>query len=131
MTAIFVDTSGFYAILDRDDLNHARARAVWARILPQSKLITNNYVIVETTALMQRRIGLAALRVFVNDILPLVEVAWVTEASHRAALDVVLTSGKKDISLVDCVSFQTMRNAGIDKVFGFDAHFRQQGFVLL
>jgi predicted nucleic acid-binding protein len=31
---------------------------------------------------------------------------------------------------VDCVSFQTMRQSGVRHVFCFDAHFREQGFMV-
>jgi uncharacterized protein len=128
---VFADTSGLYAVLDRDDANHPRARAIWQRVLTASKLITNNYVLVETTALVQRRLGMVALRTFVYDVMPLLRVEWITEAEHQAALNMVLTSGRKELSLVDCMSFQTMRSAGVSKAFCFDTHFRQQGFETL
>ena len=51
---LFVDTSAFYAILDRDDANHERAKAIWIRVLHESAgLLTNNYVLGETAALVQ------------------------------------------------------------------------------
>jgi predicted nucleic acid-binding protein len=129
--SVFVDTSRFYAVLERDDSNHSRARAIWERFLPESNLVTNNYVLVETTALVQRRLGMAALRAFVNDILPVVHIEWISEQSHRAALEAVLASARRNLSLVDCVSFQTMRECGLDSAFCFDAHFHQQGFHTL
>jgi predicted nucleic acid-binding protein len=30
---VFIDTSAFYALLDRDDANHARAKKVWTELL--------------------------------------------------------------------------------------------------
>lgn len=30
---VFVDTSALYAVLDRDDSNHAAAAAVWRRLV--------------------------------------------------------------------------------------------------
>lgn len=128
MNTVFADTSGFYAVLDRDDANHRRARAAWERLLRQSSLVTNNYVLVETTALVQHRLGLAALRAFSHDIVPLLQVEWVAEAAHRAALEAVLAAARKKLSLVDCVSFQTMRDCGLRSAFCFDPHFREQGF---
>jgi uncharacterized protein len=32
------------------------------------------------------------------------------------------------LSLVDCISFQTMRVYGAQTAFCFDPHFREQGF---
>jgi len=128
VNTVFVDTSAFYAVLDRDDANHAKARETWLRLLKQDRLMTSNYVLVETAALLQHRLGLGALRAFTSDILPLLQVDWVNEQRHRAALEAVLAAGRKKLSLVDCVSFQTMRECGVRSSFCFDAHFREQGF---
>ncbi len=128
MSPVFVDTSGLYAVLDRDDANHARAKGAWTTLVREANLVTNNYVLVETAALMQHRLGMAALRAFSNDILPLLQVDWVTEERHRAALEAVLAASRKRLSLVDCVSFQTMRDGGLSSAFCFDTHFREQGF---
>lgn len=131
MSRVFADTSAFYAVLDRDDANHGRAKGVWTRLLRETNLVTNNYVLVETCALVQHRLGMAALRTFCNDILPLLEVNWVTEKQHRAALEAVLAAARKRLSLVDCVSFQTMRDGGLSTTFCFDAHFHEQGFEVV
>jgi uncharacterized protein len=126
---LFVDTSGLYAVLDRDDANHPRARAAWeASLLDGTELVTNNYVLVETAALLQRRIGIAAVRALHEDVAPLLQVAWISEEQHRAAMEAILSAARKKLSLVDCVSFQTMRSCGIRAAFTFDAHFREQGF---
>jgi len=69
----FTDTSAFYAVLDRDDENHPQAGRLWKKIIENEfRLVTTNYVIVETVALLQSRIGMEAVRVFHEDILPLV-----------------------------------------------------------
>ena len=53
---VFVDTSAFYAVLDRDDANHAAAEEAWRALLGEpATLLTTNYVLVETAALLQRR----------------------------------------------------------------------------
>ncbi len=68
---VFVDTSALYAVFDRDDANHEAAKEVWAQLLRASAtLFTSNYVLVETTALLQRRLGLAAVRRFHEDVMP-------------------------------------------------------------
>jgi hypothetical protein len=50
---------------------------------------------VETIALLQHRLGLDAVRVFVEDVLPVVRIAWVTEADHAAALSMLLGTGEE------------------------------------
>jgi predicted nucleic acid-binding protein len=125
----FIDTSAFYGILDRDDANHEKARDTWVELLAhETSLITTNYVLVESFALIQHRLGIAAVRAFQADILPVVLVEWVTDAIHRAAVSALLAASKRDLSLVDCVSFEIMQGTGVKTVFAFDPHFSQQGF---
>ena len=125
----FADTSALYAVLDRDDENHQTARATWDLLLKSGAiLVTSNYVLVETCALVQRRLGLDALRILQDDIFPLLTVEWISRAQHDSAIAVVLSAGRKGLSLVDCVSFGLMRSAGLRKAFAFDRHFVEQGF---
>lgn len=128
---VFVDTSGLYALMDRADEYHSEACLIWKRVVADDYLVTNNYVLLESTALVQRRLGVAALRSLVQDFLPLIDVEWVAEGQHQAALEALLAAGRKKLSLVDCVSFQTMRASGVRRVFGFDEHFKEQGFEIL
>ena len=126
---VFVDTSALYAVLDQDDTNHASARESWARLLQESvNLSTSNYVLVETSALLQRRLGIAALRVFHEDIVPLLRIDWVARQQHHAGVEAVLAATRKKLSVVDCVSFQIMRENSMRAVFCFDKHFHEQGF---
>lgn len=128
---VFVDTSAFYAVFDRDDANHSAAKETWLALLGRAAtLLTHNYVLVETTALLQHRLGVAAMRAFHEDVVPLLAVDWITEQRHRAGLEAVLAAGRKKLSLVDCVSFQSMRANGVRTAFCFDAHFAEQGFVI-
>lgn len=130
--ALFVDTSALYAALSADDEQHAVARYHWTQLLSgDEELITSNYVLVETIALLGRRLGLQAVRVFQTQFVPALEVRWVDEDLHQRAVASLLIVGARDLSLVDCVSFELMRRLGLDVAFAFDAHFVQQGFRVL
>lgn len=127
---VFLDTSGLYAVFDRDDANHAKAKDVWVEWLREpAVLLTNNYVLLETSALLQHRIGMTAVRALHEEVMPLIQVDWVSEQQHRSGMEAMLTAARRKLSLVDCVSFQTMRNRGVHTAFCFDAHFREQGFA--
>jgi len=128
----FVDTSAFYAVLDRDDRNYRAAAAVWQTLLEGgATLVTHSYVLVETCALIQNRLGIDALRNFEQDIVPLLTIEWITKTQHESGIAAVLAAGRKKLSLVDCVSFAVMREAGIQNAFAFDRHFAEQGFECL
>ena len=127
---VFVDTSAFYAVLDRAGENHADALRRWDRILSDDvAMVSSNYVLVETCALLQNRIGLEAVRTFHEDVLPLIQIEWISKSIHDAAIAAVLAAGRKKLSLVDCTSFQVMRDAVIRKVFCFDRHFAAQACI--
>jgi predicted nucleic acid-binding protein len=129
---IFVDTSAFYALLDRDDTNHAKVKRAWGEIIqPENTVITSNYILVEAFALVQSRLGLAAARAFQEDLFPILHVEFVTSTIHRLGVTALLSAARRGLSLVDCVSFEIMRDLGIKTSFTFDAHFREQGFELV
>jgi predicted nucleic acid-binding protein len=129
---ILVDTSALYAVIDRDDHNHPVAKATWRELLEKEEtLLVTNYVVVETTALAQHRLGMEAVRVLCGDIVPVLEVHWITEADHLHAQNALLASDRRKLSLVDCSSFHVMRTRMLRRAFAFDPHFREQGFDLL
>jgi predicted nucleic acid-binding protein len=129
---IFVDTSAFYALLDRDDTHHPRAKRAWIELLKAAHaLVTSNYILVETSALLQNRLGMEAIRAFHDEMLPLINIEFVASGTHRSGVAALLSASRRDLSLVDCVSFEVMRTAGINTAFAFDKHFREQGFSLI
>ena len=131
---VYVDTSAFYALIDRSDRYHAQASALWPDLLEDGiALITSNYVVWETVGLLQKRIGFAAASLWHKDILGVLDVQWVDPAGHQKAYELWLSlgRGRKRLSLVDCVSFVTMYQHDIEKAFCFKEHFVDHGFELL
>jgi len=126
---VFVDTSAFYAMGDQNDESHDAAVAKWADLLSQEALlVTHNYVLLETSALLQNRLGMTALRDFLDNVVPLLTIDWVSAERHRRGVEAVLAAQRRKLSIVDCISFQTMRERGVAEAFCFDSHFRERGF---
>lgn len=88
-------------------------------------------MLVETTALAQRRLGLEAVRALRDDLVPVLRVAWVDEDLHATALTALVAAGRRSVSLVDHVSFELMRRRGVRRALALDRHFAEQGFELL
>lgn len=129
---IFADTSALYAVLDRDDDNHPAARAAWNSLLQtDTALLVSNYVVLEMMALVQHRLGIEAMRLLCADVLPALDVHWITEADHGHAQNALLAAGRRKLSLVDCSSFHVMRSRAVRTAFAFDPHFSEQGFEVL
>ncbi|MDP8943935.1 MAG: PIN domain-containing protein [Actinomycetota bacterium] len=129
---VLADTSALYAFLDGDDANHLRATAYFQdRLGAAEPLLTHNYVVVEAAALVQRRLGSAAVRALLEDVAPRLGVVWVDEELHRAAVAALLAAVRRRVSLVDWMSFEVMRRRGIDAAFAFDRDFAAQGFRTL
>jgi predicted nucleic acid-binding protein len=130
--SIFIDTSAFYALMDRSDSNHEKARNLWLSLLDEeSHLKTTNYIIIETLALLQSRLGFEAPYLYSSNILGLVDILWINEPRHNLAFELWLSLDRKKLSFVDCISFITMRHYRLENVFGFDRHFEEQGFKIL
>lgn len=130
--AVFVDTSAFYALMDASDNSHKEAAGLWRSFLEEDVYTaTSNYVIIETTALLQSRLGLDAAVLWDRDVLSLVETLWVDESIHGLAHDLWVGIGRSNLSFVDCVSLTLMRRHEMEKVYAFDKHFAEQGFKVL
>ena len=126
---IFVDTSALLAILAADGDDHAAAKGLWQQLVSQdASLACANYTLVEAFALAQRRLGMGAARTLQEDLLPVVVVDWVNAYGHGSGVSAFLIAGRRDLSLVDCVSFDAMRRLDIETAFAFDRHFAEQGF---
>ena len=125
---IFVDTSALYALADRSDRNHDEARLRFAAALKSAEaLLTHNYVLVESIALIQNRIGIAAAldlaRTADN-----FEIEWVDAKLHQDATRALARSPKRRISFVDQVSFLVMRGRNVETALAFDRDFEREGF---
>ena len=129
---ILLDTSAFFALLDKNDIFHEKATEEWISILSEGQnCITNSYVLLESIAIIQRRLGVEATRELRESILPHLHIDWVDESQHAKNFDTMLSANRRNLSLVDISAFATMHRMGINKAFTFDQHFVEQGFEVL
>ena len=130
--SLFVDTSALLAIIDADQVRHNEVAHVWHDLLDRERvLFTSNYVLVETFALVQRRLGFDATRELANVLVPLLQPLWVDESIHAAAVASLIAAGRRQLSLVDCASFELMRRNGLTEALALDRDFAEQGFDVL
>lgn len=130
--SLFVDTSGLYALLVRTEEKHSEVVEAFRRALDEGRVLwTTSYVIVETVALLQHRLGLAPVRDFVQHLMPVLSVEWVPEALHRKGMVRLLREDRRQLSLVDCLSIEFMGSQGMRDVLALDPHFTEAGYRLL
>jgi predicted nucleic acid-binding protein len=128
-SGVFIDTSGLFAVFSGDDVCHPAAARAWEELIrADTPLHTTDYVLVELSALLQRRLGLGAVDALETYVLPWINVLWIDEILGAQALSGLLTARRRNLSLVDCASFAAMRRLGVRRVFTFDGHFAGQGF---
>jgi predicted nucleic acid-binding protein len=128
---MFIDTSALYALADRGDANHLRAVSLFRDALESdARFVTHSYVLVEAMALLQHRLGLEAALALADDSKAF-DVEWVGRALHDEGTAWLRRTKRRQVSLVDAVSFAVMRSRRIDVAFAFDPHFAQEGFRLL
>ena len=130
--SVFIDTSAFVCVLDADDPRHKNARTAWESLIERDEpLVTTNYIVVETSAVLQRMCGVEAVRIFMTELLPVVSIEWVDATVHHAGVAAFLTAQKRSLSLVDCISFDTMRRLGVSTAFAYDRHFKEHGHTMI
>jgi uncharacterized protein len=127
---IFLDTSAIYAWADTADANHRTAIRHLQSILDSGEeLLTHNYVLVESIALLQARLGVAAAVKIAKDSTTFV-IEWVNDELHAAGIRELERSRNRRVSLVDHVSFLVMRRRRVATAFAFDLDFTSAGFRL-
>ena len=128
---VFVDTSGFKAIIDPRDEFHEKAVGKWMDLEKRELgLITSNYVLDECYTLIRVRCGLEVIKEFRdlmadsgNDI-KVVRITLPDELNAWSWFE----KDWSHLSFTDCVSFALMKRLRLTEFFGFDNHFKRAGF---
>lgn len=127
---IFLDTSAIYALADARDPRHPIARERFRTLLAAGeRLVTHNYVLLESMALLQSRLGLSTALKLATDARAF-DIEWVDETTHHEAVHHLARRGRRQVSFVDQVSFLVMRRRGIRSALAFDPDFEHEGFTL-
>lgn len=127
---IFLDTSAIYAMADKADPNHLTACSKFDLALKsKNSFLLHNYILAESAALLQARLGLQSAILFLNDAQAF-EIQWVDSELHHEALRELEKIAKRGISFIDCASFVVMRRRNIHTAFAFDPDFRDHGFSI-
>lgn len=128
---IFIDSSAWIALADRDDLHHKKAAAAYPIILKNHKaLVTSNLVISETYIVLRKELGIKVDLEFLERIKasPRILTIYSNEDIETEAERMLSKYLDRDFSYTEAVSFAVMKRKGIKKAFSFDKHFAIAGF---
>jgi len=128
---VFVDTGAWVAIADRNDQYSKEAGQLYTNlILQRRRLVTSDFILVETYNLLSQTIGSRATISFGDKLkeIPFLEIMPVTQSDWERAWKILDKYSDKDFSFTDCTSFALMERLKIKTSFTFDSHFIQYGF---
>lgn len=130
---LFVDTSAWLALNDKNDQYHSKAITKSLEIKKQKiELITSEYIFDESITLIRHRISHKSAIIFGDSLLNsnIICIADVTEEVRFKAWEMFKEYEDKEFSFTDCTSFVLMKNLRLQKAFTFDEHFKQMGITI-
>ena len=129
---VLIDTSALYALHSAADLFHKRANTAYQRLTDtKQEFWTTSYTLVETIALLHRRLGFQAVSEFSewrrqSDI----QMFWIDSRVHTEAWDRYMAERGRGLSFVDWTTVVLSREMRVP-VFTFDAGFANQGLAVV
>jgi len=128
---LFVDTSAWFAFVNRADPEHSAVRAILRR--RAVRLVTSNFVFDEIVTLCRYRLGheTAARVGAILQGAGHLDLVRLTAEDERAAWTLFLDRADKAYSFTDCTSFVLMRRMQLRRALALDDDFKQEGFEIL
>ena len=131
---IFVDTSGFYALLCKGDDRHPAASRVLAEARRRRRrFVTTDYVLDETATLLKAR----GFRHLLGPLFEAVAASqacrleWTDPDRFQQAQAFFLKHADQAWSFTDCLSIRVMKDLRLSDALTKDTHFHEAGFVVL
>lgn len=119
--SVFVDTSIWYAAVDKSEATNQSAKTILSR---GEALVTTDHVLVETWALIRYRLGRRSAERYWDGLRGgVAHIETVNAADLESAWEIGSAWRDQDFSIVDRTSFAVMRRLGIERVASLDADF--------
>lgn len=131
---IFVDSSGFFALLVKSDEKHHAANRIHRRAArDKQRFLTTDYVLDETATLCKARgyahVASALFEAALES--AACRVLWTESERFDSVRAFFLKHQDQAWSFTDCLSFCIMKELRLREALTKDAHFEQAGFVAL
>ena len=129
---VLIDTSAFYALHSATDRFHSWANVTYERLVDRElRLWTTSYTLVETVALLHRRLGFEVISEFSEwrrraDL----QVLWIDGQVHAEAWDRFMAERGRGLSFVDWTTVVASYELSAP-VFTFDRGFASEGIQVI
>jgi predicted nucleic acid-binding protein len=131
---VFLDTNGWFALLNASDVLHPAADSTWKQLGQVGySVVVTDWVVAETgnglARTPARRQFAAAVEALQEN--PKTRFIFISRDLLQRALTMYAKRPDKTWGLVDCASFIVMQDEDINEAFTTDRHFEQAGFKCL
>jgi hypothetical protein len=129
---IFIDTSGFYALLVRGDDQHDRAQDTMRKAAKKRlRFVTTDYVLDETATLLMARGCSSVIPVLFHSVSAskACRMVWMDTERFEKTKSAFIKNVESRWSFTDCFSFIIMKEFRLREALTKDAHFRAAGFA--
>jgi predicted nucleic acid-binding protein len=130
----FIDSSGFYALLVKDDDQHAKAMSFMRSAAKKARgFVTTDYVLDETATLLQAREREHVVPAFFESIFAsrVCQIVWMDPQRFEQSRTFCLKHLGRKWSFTDCTSFVVMKELRLKEALTKDRHFQAAGFTPL
>ena len=130
---VFIDSSGYLALVSPRDRYHAQATEAANRVGRERwHTYTTNYIIAEAHALFLTRLGRHHALNFLEQFrTSATTVFWIEPDDVERAQQIIQQYADKNFSLTDATSFVLMERHRIGMALTTDRNFAQYGFTML
>ena len=128
---VLIDTSAFYALFSNSDRFHDRASLAYEGLRDRRwELWITSYTLVETLALLHRRLGFEVVSAFSEWWRSNLQVRWIDGPMHDAAWGRFMAVQGRGLSFVDWTTVVASREMDAP-VFTFDGGFANEGLPVM
>jgi uncharacterized protein len=131
MNRAFVDTGAWYALLDKNDPDHAAVTVAFRTY--RGRLVTSNYIFDEAVTLARYRLGWSVAHRLGTELRDqrVARLERVSSKDEAAAWSIFEQHRDKRYSFTDCTSFVLVQRLGLAVCLAVDSDFRSFGLRCL
>lgn len=134
---VFIDSTGWQAIVDSKESNHTQAKEYFLQLLDtQANLYTNVLETSVAISKLKQNCGLSVAAEFSKLVDQSVlsnnlNVSWVSRRYHRSALKQFFTIKESQIEIRHCLIFEEVKKKKLNIIFSFDDALKSFGIPLM